>query len=180
MRKIRILTFGIAFAVAFLLAFFISNSMNTDLGFSLRYSVAGKDYISTFDKTLTVDTVAGMKTIEFELTKEDLKRIEDKIEELGIMDEDFSNLPSSGLDIGHNGVYELKIELGDQTKYAYWTTANSSGKIGIPIDMNKVQEDKFKGEFARVNKLFALKNFIVEIIMEYEEYKALPAHTMYL
>lgn len=43
----------------------------SDFEFSLRYNVDVKDFISTFDNQLMVDTVDGIKTIELLLTKDE-------------------------------------------------------------------------------------------------------------
>ena len=151
-----------------------------DFNFSLQYNVGGRDFISTYDNILTVDTVAGIKTVEFHLSDKDKRRIKGKIESLGIMEEDFASLPKSGLVISPLGKYNLMITLNGVEKRAYWTTEYIN-PIVFPIKEKPTDPaSRYEGEYGRVNKLFDLKNFIVDIIMEYETFKSLPKHKMYL
>lgn len=147
-----------------------------DFNFSLTYNVDGKDYVSTFDNTLRKDTVAGLKTIDFEFSKNDLNKIKDKIVELEIMEGDFKKLPHSGLIISPNGIYKLKIEMNGETKLLYWETGNSNPRPSEVLNA----EDRYDGVYGRVYKLFDLKDFIIEIIEEYEEYQKLPPHNLYM
>lgn len=174
MRKILIL---LAIVFLAIVGFIImSNENNDNFDFSLRYSVDGKDFISTIDNTLKIDTVSGVKIIDFELTKEDLKRIQDKIQELEIIETDFQNMPFSGVTFSNLGIYELHLQVGEKTKTIYWTTENTSPVLSASI---KNGNTRYSGEYGRVYRLFDLKDFIVEIIEEYDEYIRLPAHRMY-
>jgi hypothetical protein len=153
-----------------------STYFDDDFNFSLRYNIDGKDFISTFDQTLTQDTVEGMMTIDFKLTKSDMKKIKNKIVALGIIEEDFRGLPVSLVNLSTVGKYDLKISLNGEIKNIHWTSKNARFVIGIEQE----NEDKYIGEYARVNKLFELKRFIYEIIITYDEFKNLPAHILYL
>jgi|LGVF01.2.fsa_nt_gb hypothetical protein len=175
MKKIVVVLLIITFIVT--IGFTIMSDEKTDnFDFSLRYSVDGNDFVSTFDHTLKVDTVAGIKITDFEFTEKDLERIKSKIIELGITETDFSEMPNSGLIIFPMGIYTLDLKYDGQTKSIYWTTQNASPILSESIKNKKTRYD---GEYGRVYRLFDLKDFIVEIIKEYDEYKELPAHRMY-
>lgn len=154
---------------------FYSHQEDENFNFSLQYSVGGKDMISTFDNTLTQDTVEGLITIDFELSKSDMKRIKEKIESLRIMEDDFRGMPNSGLIISPSSKCTLKIELDGETKEIYWTSSNANPVLPVVGEKIKVEEP-----YERAHRLFELKGFIIDIIMEYDELKTLPAHKMYL
>jgi hypothetical protein len=117
MKKVYAALLTIAFiAVA---SFTIININEDSINFSLRYSVDGNDFVSTFDNTLKVDTVAGIKTIDFKFTKKDLERIKNKIIELEIMDTDFREMSNSGVTISTMGIYTLDLEFNGKTKTIY-------------------------------------------------------------
>jgi len=177
----------------------IINNESESFNFSLKYGVDGKNFVSTNDKTLKADTVEGIKTIDFEFTQKDLERIRDKIIELEIMEIDFREMPRSDVSISTVGIYTMDIELNEKTKTIYWTTNNASfnidyeilGKLKVDnengiinevtlVELKEAEEKRYDGENGRVNRLFDLKNFIIEIINEYDEYKELPAAPMYL
>lgn len=181
------------------IGFLIINNESESFNFSLKYGVDGKNFVSTTDKTLKVDTVEGIKVINFEFTKNDLKRIEEKIIELEVLEIDFRKMPRSDFEISTLGIYTLNIELNGKTKTIYWTTNNSSfninyevvGKIKVDnengiineitqVNLKEAEEKRYDGEYGRAKRLFDLKNFILEIIKEYDNYKELPAAPMYL
>lgn len=154
---------------------FCSNQEKDNFNFSLQYSVDGRDIISTFNNTLTQDTVEGMITIDFELSKSDIKRIKEKIESLRIMEDDFRGLPNSGLVISPSSKCTLKIELDGEIKEIYWTSSNANPVLPVVGEEIEVEEP-----YERAHRLFELKGFIIDIIMKYDELKTLPAHKVYL
>ena len=154
---------------------FINGSKDDDFDFILQYNVDGKDVISTFDNTLTQDTIEGIMTIDFELSKADMKKIKEAVEALGIMEEDFKNLPSSNIKLSPSGKYMLKIQMDGETKVIHWVTSNANPIIDL--DGSRKSDEEL---YERASKLFRLKNLIVDIIKEYEELEALPAHKLYL
>lgn len=154
---------------------FINGSKDDDFDFILQYNVDGKDVISTFDDTLTQDTIEGIMTIDFELSKADMKKIKEAVEALGIMEKDFKNLPSSNIKLSPSGKYMLKIQMDGETKVIHWTTANANPVIDLDGSRKSDEEP-----YERAGKLFRLKNLIIDIIMEYEELQALPAHVLYI
>lgn len=199
MKRRRLMIYLVLGVVLTLTLLMLPNRDTNKFDFSLRYNVDGKDFVSTFENLLTQDTVEGIKTVDFKFKQKDLKKIKDKIDELGIMDEDFNGLPRS--DFNHNtiGLYRLKIRLNGQTKSIFWTSSNVRmnmdfeviEEIGSDEDdktVNKVtlikvkndEDDRYEGEYGRANKLFELKNFIIDIIYDYEEFKEIPQHKLYL
>jgi|LGVF01.2.fsa_nt_gb hypothetical protein len=179
MKKLVLIIFVISVVVASIITFNLITTKET-FNFSLRYNVDGKDFISTFDEQLTVDTVHGIKVIDFKLKNSDLNKIKNKMIELDIFEGDFTKLRRSGVTLSVNGIYELGFEYNGVTRSIYWTTGNTNPVIIVDDLENVSEEDRYKGEYGQVNKLFDLKTFILEIIKEYDEYKALPPHKMYL
>ncbi len=179
MKKFALIIFVISVVVTSIITFNLLTPKET-FNFSLRYNVDGRDYISTFDEQLTVDTVDGIKVIDFKLKNSDLKKIKNKMIELDIFEGDFTKLRRSGVTLSVNGIYDLGFEYNGVTKSIYWTTGNANLIIIVDDLKNASEEDRYEGEYGQVNKLFDLKTFIVEIIYEYDEYKALPPHKMYL
>ncbi len=181
------------------IGFLSLNNESEPFDFSLKYGVDGKNFVSTTDKTLKADTVEGIKTIDFEFTQKDLRRIRDRIIELEIMEIDFREMPRSNISISTVGIYTIDIEINGKSKTIYWTTNNASfnfdfntvGKVKvdnedvvidevIQVELKETNMERYEGKYGRAERLFDLKNFILDIIKEYDEYKELPAAPMYL
>lgn len=149
MKKKMKIILGVVLFIVILLVVKNHIMEEDDFNFSLTYNVDGKDFISTYENLLIKDTISGIKTIEFEFNKEDLRKIRSKVLELGIMEEDFRGMPKSGFQLSTIAKYKLKIDLNGESKIIYWTTENSSLKI--PLEQN--DKDRYEGEYGRVNKL---------------------------
>jgi len=147
-----------------------------DFQFSLSYNVGGKDFVSTYEKILTQDTVEGLITKDFQFSEEDLDTIEAMIRELGLMEDDFGLIGQPGLMISPMGVYDLKIQLDGQTKHFYWTSGHMNPNLKVGDDRGiKFNEVKRPVEF-----LMDFKNLIIDLIRDYDVYKEMPRHRMYL
>lgn len=199
MKKTRLIMLSLLLLISSFYLVILNNREVSDFDFSLKYNVEGKDFVSTFDHSLVQDTVDGMVRIDFEFKKEDLEKIKSKIEELEIMVDDFSGLPSSETTYYPMSEYHLQINLGGEIKNIRWSSRNANidnaldvlGKIDIDdeeslfdeitlVELESKDHKSYEGAYGRVNKLFDLKTYIIEIIKEYDQYKELPAHKMYL
>lgn len=103
---------------------------------------------------------------------------------LEILNEDYSKLPYAGRHDNSKSIYELVMQIDGIDFRVSWTSNNFPPIKHIIVVDNKTVNDKtddsYNGEFGKMKKLSDLKNFIREIIIEREEYKRLPPHTMYL
>lgn len=175
-KKITVMLVIISIIVVYLL---IPNNKSESFNFSLRYGVDGRNFVSTTSRLLDADTVEGQRSVDFEFTEDDLKRIKDKVIELEIMEIDFREMPKSDVTLSIKGIYKLDIELDGETKSIYWTTENAYFESPLTLE-NENDEERYEGDFGKAKRLFDLKNFILMIIKEYDEYKELPTAPIYL
>jgi hypothetical protein len=88
-RLVRIITTSILFAVIFVCSAVsqkLPPDMPKDFGFTLRYGYYGKNILNTCDQTFTKDMILQCPvTVNLAFTKTELKKVYDKIMELGIM-----------------------------------------------------------------------------------------------
>ena len=131
--------------------------------FILKFGVANKNIINTFNHTFTKDLVMGPDTtISLYLSELELDTIKAEMERIHILDypkiftppwRDNPNVYD--MTVFPNSSYYLKIQFGNQIKEVSWDDSNDS-KINI------------------AKKLRGIISKIIKIIVNKEEYKKLP------
>jgi len=147
--------------------------------FTLRYNVKGSNMVSSFNDTLIIDTVEGPKTIEFILSNEDREKIKDKFLELEIMNEDYTFLKNEHLKVKPYEENELIVEIDKEEFRIEWTTNNIPPfRINVTSGSTEAVEG-YEEDFEKFKRLLELKNFIINIVEESEEFKMLPPQRGY-
>ena len=154
-----------------------------EFNFSLSYGIRSLDKVSTYDNSLIVDTIDGAKKITFHFTDDELTVIKNFIEDNGIMDESYEDIPNY-INVSPNGEFNLTITYNGQEKVIYWDTGMVMSVSSLEIlsveECNVLPKEGYESEFEKLQILTELEQMIEDMIYEKEEVKTLPQHRKYI
>ena len=130
--------------------------MPSDFDFLVQFGVQSKNEINTFDNIVIKDLIAeGTASTEISFTKEEMKKIYQKMREINIMEP--KELIPEKINCMQTpyGEDKWKVKLNGETQTLYW-----NGEYCETTDDAK--------------QLIELRNYILDIVKSKDEYKKLP------
>ncbi len=173
MKTIRLIT------LLLLSMILVSCEEETNFNFTLKYNVEGSNVISSFNNSIKINTVNGPKIIEYIFSDEEKKKIMQTFIDLKIMEEDYTFLKKSYLQVTPCEKNELIVELGDIEFNISWTTNNIPPFTLDPTTGSITPKEGYEEVFSKYKKLVDMKELIIKIAEASEEYKKLPPQMGY-
>jgi hypothetical protein len=134
----------------------LPDEMPNDFDFLVQFGVGSKNEINTFDNTVTKDLVVdGTITEKIPLTKEEIKRIYQKMKQVNVLEPKKLEPKKKSCMQTPYEEDKWKIKLNGETITFYLT-------------------EEYCNPTKDAKQLFELRNYIFDIVLNKDEYKELP------
>ena len=142
------------------------NNEKINFNFKISHKYMNENLISTFDDILVIDTQEGSKSVELTFTKDEIRLIKKKFDDLDIAKTDFEFLKKEYLNVSTISSSYIVVQDGD-AMYTYSWKTNNVPIGGLDIENNKTLPiEGFEEEFERFMKLLEFEDYVEKIIRD--------------